>query len=185
MLHEVKDLFYRDRLEVNWKRFSLEEINSTKGPDWKVWDQDESYLSRGMPAFRATEAARRQGNALFERMHLAILKARFEENKNIADKSVLKQLAVAAGLDIPRWEKDYADPAILQSLAGDHTDTVQKYGTFGVPTIFPGNGHGFYLKLTEIPRGQEALETFETLVKTMVRHPYIQELKQPNYPKKD
>ena len=185
MLHEVKELFYRDRLQVNWRRFSLEQVNSKKEPDWKIWEQDESYLSRGMPAFRAAEAARRQGDVLFGRMHLAILKARFEENKNIADKNILKQLAVVAGLDTVRWEKDYADSAILQPLAQDHANTVQSYGTFGVPTIFPGNGHGFYLKLTEIPHGQEALETFETVLKTMTRHPYIQELKQPNYPKKD
>lgn len=170
---------------MNWKYFSLEQINQKNGPDWKVWEQDGSYLSRSLAAFRAIEASRRQGEDAFERFHVGVLKARFEDRKNIADKEVLKQVAVASGLDIARWERDIADPAILESLAKDHTATTRTYNTFGVPTIFAGNGRGFYLRLEKIPQGEEAVETFETMYKLMTKHPYMLEIKQPSYPAKD
>jgi len=37
-----------DELEINWRSFALEQVNSKEGDDWKAWEQDSSYLSRGL-----------------------------------------------------------------------------------------------------------------------------------------
>ncbi len=48
------------KLTINWKYFSLEQVNSQQEPEWKIWEQPEDYPSRGIHAFRAAEAARQQ-----------------------------------------------------------------------------------------------------------------------------
>ena len=65
-----------DKLQVNWKNFSLEQTNNKQGEDWRIWEQPDDYPSRGLPAFRAAEAARLQGEEAYERMHFALLEGR-------------------------------------------------------------------------------------------------------------
>src|SRR6185437_10838347 len=75
-----------DALRVNWRYFPLEQVNSAEGPDWKLWEQPEGYRSRGLPAFRAAEAARRQGDEAFAAIHVALLRARHEDGADIAER---------------------------------------------------------------------------------------------------
>ncbi|MDP9472752.1 MAG: hypothetical protein M3Q71_19155, partial [Chloroflexota bacterium] len=58
-----------DRLQVNWRYFPLEQVNSAEGPEWKLWEQPDSHRSRGRVAFQAAIAARNQGDEAFERFH--------------------------------------------------------------------------------------------------------------------
>lgn len=182
MLQEVKET-YGDRLQVNWKNFSLEQINSTRGPDWKVWEQPDDFPSRGLPSARAAEAARRQGPGKFEAYHVRLLSARHEERKDISKMEILEEIAQAAGLDLDQFRKDFADPEIKAIVGRDHTEAVEKYGVFGTPTFFPGNEHGFYLKIMPAPKGEEALEAFQSFYQTISRHPNILEIKQPSKPR--
>ncbi|HEU5431193.1 MAG TPA: DsbA family protein, partial [Thermomicrobiales bacterium] len=52
-------------LKIAWRYFPLEQVNSAEGPDWKLWEQPDNFRSRGLPAFRAAEAARQQGEEAF------------------------------------------------------------------------------------------------------------------------
>ena len=70
-LYQVKKE-YGDALELTWRWFSLEQVNS-KEAGWKVWEQPEEYEGRSIWALRAGAAARRQGAEAFDRFHLALL----------------------------------------------------------------------------------------------------------------
>ena len=70
-----------DRLQVTWRYFPLEQVNSVEGPEWKLWEQPADYKSRGRGAFHGAIAARNQGDDAFERFHLALLKAKHVEGK--------------------------------------------------------------------------------------------------------
>ncbi len=91
---------YGDRLRIKWYSFPLEQVNSTQGPKWKLWEQPDDYKSRGLWAFRGGEAARLQGETAFERYHMALLGARHRENRDIADREVLIEVARETELDV-------------------------------------------------------------------------------------
>ena len=41
-----------DDLQINWRSFALEQVNSKEDEDWKAWEQDSDYTSRGLWALR-------------------------------------------------------------------------------------------------------------------------------------
>jgi len=175
-----------DKLQIDWRYFSLEQINQKNGPDWKVWDQPPTYESRSNPSFIAAEAARRQGQDAFLRMQEQLLKARHEEKRFFTDRETLVLAAQRAGLDVERFQRDLEDRSLLQRLGQDHTEAVEKYHAFGVPTFVFENGQAAYLKMNPPPPKEEAAAVFEDLYRTMAQRPYIYELKRPgeHWPKK-
>ena len=173
---------YGDNLSITWKNFSLEQVNSKNGPGWKVWEQPDDYASRGLPAMRAGEAARKQGQEPFERFHMALLIARHGgERRNIADPDVLVELAASAGLDVKRFKADLADRKLLNNVARDHTEAVEKHGVFGTPTFVFENGGSGYLKMF-IPPEEDDIPLFDAFVKTVKGRLYFGELKRPQPP---
>ena len=56
---------YSGDLELQWKNFSLEQINAANGGQGKVWDQTDLTKTRSLLASVAGEAARRQGDDAF------------------------------------------------------------------------------------------------------------------------
>ena len=92
------------KLTINWKYFSLEQVNNQQGPEWKIWEQPEDYPSRGLRAFQAAEAARRQGEAAFGFFHIALLKARHKQKQDIADVSTLIQVAESVDLEMAQFQ---------------------------------------------------------------------------------
>jgi len=53
-----------DELEITWRSFALEQVNSKEGDDWKAWEQGPDYESRGLLALCAGEASKSQGNVV-------------------------------------------------------------------------------------------------------------------------
>lgn len=171
----------RDLLEINWKAFSLEQANQSEGSDWKVWDQPDDYPSKGLWAQRAAEAAKRQGNELFQAFHLNLLKARHEDRKDLNDRDMLSDVAKRSGLDTNLFQSHLSDRSVLESLAHDHSVAVDKYGVFGTPTFVFENGSSAFLKLLKPPE-DEAVNTFENLLELMQQRLYVGELKRPQPP---
>ena len=165
-------------LTINWRYFSLEQVNSQQGPEWKIWEQSEDYPSRGLRAFRAAEAARRQGEAAFTAFHFALLKARHEQGQDIADMNTLTQVAESANLEMAQFQKDFSDRKILAKLAEDHTFAVETFGVFGTPTlVFPEN-QAVFLKMSP-PSPEESLSVFTEVRTFAERRRHIQEIKRP------
>ncbi|MCA9860548.1 MAG: DsbA family protein, partial [Thermomicrobiales bacterium] len=75
-----------DEIEFVWHSFPLEQVNSPEGPEWKLWEQPDDFVSRGLYAFRGAEAAKLQGADAFINYHYAVLEARHVEDKNIGRK---------------------------------------------------------------------------------------------------
>jgi hypothetical protein len=125
------------KLTLNWRYFSLEQANNEQGPQWKIWEQHEDYPSRGLHAFWAAEAARRQGEAAFDRFHFALLEARHEQRRDIADMNILTEVAGSVGLDMTQLQKDCANRHLLAKLAKDHTFAVEHLGLVAKASHLP------------------------------------------------
>lgn len=164
---------------MEWFCFPLEQVNSTLGPQWKLWEQPDEFTSRGLWAFRAGEAARLQGRERFEGFHMALLRARHAERKNIADQEVLAALARQTGLDMEKFLQDLADRKLLVKIGEDYTRGVQEHGIWGTPTLVFNGQRAAYLKLKPAPPAEEAVKLFDELYDIVYRRPYVVEVKRP------
>jgi predicted DsbA family dithiol-disulfide isomerase len=175
---------YGDNLQINWRHFSLEQINSRNGPDWKVWEQMDVREARALLASVAGEAAKRQNDPeAFDRFHLALLTARHAGDRlPLNEDEPLIAIAEQAGLDVEQFKKDLDDPDVLAAVAADHeAATTQENGVFGTPTFLFENGHTAYMK-TFIPPKGEAVEVFDSFVSLFGGRTYIGEIKSPQPP---
>ena len=172
------------KLAINWKYFSLEQVNSQNGPDWKLWEQPEDYPSRGRRAFQAAEAARRQSEAAFSRFHMALLRARHEQSRDIADVNTLMEVAESSGLEMPRFQEDLSNRQLLAKLAEDHTLAVETLSVFGTPTLVFSGGQSVFLKIMSVPPLKECLQLFKEIRHLAEQRQYVQEVKRPARPKK-
>ena len=170
------------KLTINWKYFSLEQVNSEQGPQWKIWEQPEDYPSRGLRAFWAAEAARHQGEAVFSSFHIALLRARHEQRQDIADMNTLIEVAESVALEMTQFQKDLGDRRLLAKLAEDHTFAVETLGIFGTPTLVFPERQAVFLKMSSPPPPEESLSVFAELRYLGERRRYIQEIKRPQPP---
>lgn len=166
-------------MTVNWKYFSLEQVNSKEGPDWKLWEQPDDYPSRGRNAFQAAEAARHQEKADFEAFHYALLRTRHEYKRDIADSAILIEVAESVGLDTDRFRKDISDRRLLDKLEEDHTFAVDTLGVFGTPTLVFPEQLAVFLKMSPSPSPAEALSVFEDVRHLAIDRQQIREIKRP------
>ena len=164
--------------DARWRYFSLTQVNN-KEEGWTVWSAADEG-ARGRLAFKAAEAARRQ--QAFERLHMPLLEARHAKGQSLEDLEVVRAVARAGGLDLERFDRDLADPSILEPLARDHQAAVSEHGVFGTPTfVFPDGGSA-YVRIRPAPQGAEALQLFDELTTTVAERPYLLELKRPAKP---
>jgi predicted DsbA family dithiol-disulfide isomerase len=171
-----------DRLQVKWRYFPLEQVNSVEGPEWKLWEQPADYKSRGRDAFHGAIAARNQGEDAFERFHLALLHAKHVEGKEHSRRETLLEAAKAANLDLARFERDLDDRSLLAKIGTDFEEAREHYGVFGTPTFVFPDGASAYIKMRPAAPSEDAVAVFEDFVETVQGRPYIAEIKRPSKP---
>ena len=182
-LDRVKKEKQGESLRTSWKHFQLEQVNSKQGPEWKVWEQPDEHQARSLVAAMASQAARRQGEEIFERFHLALLTARHggDERIPLNEEEPIVKLAAEVGLDIARFREDLRDRESLAVVGRDHTEAVENHGVFGTPTFLFENGNGAYLK-SFIPPAEDSVSFFEEFVSMVSGRSYVGELKRPQPP---
>ncbi|PKB59218.1 MAG: hypothetical protein BZY83_02975 [SAR202 cluster bacterium Casp-Chloro-G2] len=170
-------------IAVDWKPFSLAQVNSDKDSDVKLWElpdviagTDKTFL-----AHMSGLAAKRQGEAAFKSFFMTLLRARHEDKKDLLDPAVMEEAAIAAGLDMARFREDQADPDLLKDIGESHTIAVEEHGAFGVPTFVFGEGKAAFLKMF-IPPDEQATEIYETMTKAMSQFDHVGEFKRPQPP---
>ncbi len=180
---------YGDDLSVTWKNFSLEQNafalkQKAEGTDsdWKVWEQDDAAQGRSLVAQIAAEAARRQGDELHAKFHLALLTARHGGDGRIPlnQEEPILELAASVGLDTARMREDMQDPEIRSIIGADHEGAVAE-GIFGTPTYVFENGNSAYLKAF-IPEDEDAVAAFEHYIAIANHRNYFGEIKRPQPP---
>lgn len=173
---------YRDRLLIEWYAFPLEQVNSTQGPEWKLWEQPDGYKSRSLWAFKGGEAARLQEKEPFERFHLALLRARHVENRDIVNPEVLVKVAEEVGLDMDKFRQDLSNRGLLAKIGEDYSRGVKEHGVWGTPTLVFNGRQAAYLKLKPAPPPAESVKLFEELFGIIHDRPYVIEMKRPRLP---
>jgi predicted DsbA family dithiol-disulfide isomerase len=173
-----------EKLQINWRYFPLEQVNSPEDPEWKLWEQPATYRSRAKVAFHGAIAARQQGEVAFERFHYALFDLKHAEGKDHGRRETILEAASSAGLNMQRFERDLDDSTLLAKIGEDYEYARQELGVFGVPTLVFPNGEAAYVKCLPAPEGEEAVAVFDEIVRTIRDRPFIGEIKRPKKPEK-
>jgi len=110
---------------------------------------------------------------------MALLRAKHQEGRDIADREVLYELAKQEGLDLEQFQTDLADRGLLRRIAADHTEAVREFDIFGTPTLVFGPGRAAYVKMLPPPPSDEALAIFDTIRTLVADSPAVLEVKRP------
>lgn len=119
-------------------RHVAEEVDALRrqiSPDLFTGFDAAAFPSTSMPAFRLVEVAYDVDAALGERLSCALRDAVFEEGRDVADPSVLADIAARHGLEVP-------DEALDERVRAAHAEGERR-GVEGSPQFFVAGGSQF------------------------------------------
>ena len=148
---EGRDLLKFVRYTQGWLRPAAE----PDAPRFRVWESGEGPPSHSIPPHLVARAARKLGDAAGRAMHERILRAYFEESRDVSREPVLRELWADAGLSAETFDAS-ADPALLRETIDDHNAAVE-LGMTGVPAVRLAGSDAFVM-------GAQPLEVYRRWV---------------------
>ncbi len=168
----MRDVRDQVGLTVNWRFFSLEEINRVEGKK-HPWERDWSY---GWSLMRIGAWLRRKDPALLDRWYAVIGRELHVLGGKPHEPDVARHLVTEIGAG-EAYDAALSDPTTHDDVHADH-QRVTDAGGFGVPTLFLDGQCLFGPVLIDPPTGAAAL-TLWNVVTGMAELPHVYELQRP------
>ncbi len=164
-------------LQVNWRFFSLEEINRAEGKK-HPWERDWSY---GWSMMRIGALLRRTSMADLDAWYERAGRALHVEGLKPHDPQVARHLLGELGLDPALVDAAIADPTTNDEVLADHQRVVGASG-YGVPTLFFSDGQCLFGPvLIDPPSGEAAVRLWDAVL-AWTEFPQLYELQRPKTP---
>lgn len=161
-------------LKVNWRFFSLEEVNRLEGKK-HPWERNWSY---GWSMMRIGALLRRQDMDLLDRWYEVTGRALHVDGHKPHEPEVARHLLEQIGVDPGLVEESIADQTTHDEVRDEHNRVVDS-GGFGVPTLFFPDGQNFFGPvLIDPPTGDKALRLWNAVV-AWTEFPHLYELQRP------
>lgn len=164
-------------LEVNWRFFSLEEVNRQDGK-LHPWEREWSY---GWSMMRIAALLRRSNMDDVDRWYERAGRALHEDGLRPHDPDVARHLLAELGLDPALVDEAIADQSTHDEVKADH-DRVLAAGGYGVPTLFFDDQCLFGPVVLDPPLDPEPALRLWTMVTTWLEFPHLYELQRPKTP---
>ncbi len=126
---EKRELEKFMRYTQSWLRPASE----PDAPPFRVWETSEGPPSHSVPAHLVAKAAARLGEDAFAAIHERLLRAYFEDNRDISATETLRAVWREAGLESEAFAIA-AEPELLKATADEH-DEALNLGITGVPAV--------------------------------------------------
>lgn len=170
-MREVRDQL---GLTVNWRFFSLEEINRVEGKK-HPWEREWSY---GWSLMRIGALLRRTDMAWVDAWYARTGRALHAEGRKPHDPVVARELMAEIGLDPSLVDAAIADPTTHDEVRAEH-DRVVAAGGYGVPTLIFADGQTLFGPvLLDPPTGDAALRLWSA-VTAWLEFPHLYEIQRP------
>lgn len=175
-LRDVRDQL---GLTVNWRFFSLEEVNRVEGKK-HPWEREWSY---GWSMMRVGALLRRTDMALLDAWYARAGRALHVDGHKPHEPAVARHLLGELGLDPALVDQAIADPTTHDEVRAEH-DKVIASGGYGVPTLFFPSADGgdeqclFGPVLIDPPTGDAAVRLWHA-VTAWLEFPHLFELQRP------
>jgi predicted DsbA family dithiol-disulfide isomerase len=122
--------------------FSLDQVHVEEGEP-PVWDREPEEWGTGVLSLLYGIAVRDTFPDQFFDAHIALFAARHEHGKQLKDEDVLREAVASAGLDPDAVAEEAKSGRPLKTLAAEHSECVEQYGVFGVPTFLDDDQAAF------------------------------------------
>lgn len=134
--------------EVRYVPFSLAQAHVPEG-ETPAWDRasGERYTS-GVLALQWGLAVRDKFPERFGAFHLRAFAARHDDARDLKDESVVRDVASSVGLDADAVAEVVAGGEPRRALEAEHTEAVDRWRVFGVPTFIEGD-EAVFVRLME------------------------------------
>jgi 2-hydroxychromene-2-carboxylate isomerase len=169
----IRDVRKQLDITVNWRFFSLEEINRAEGKK-HPWQREWSY---GWSLMRIGAALRRTDMGLLDRWYAAIGHELHTLGGKPHDPAVARRLLSDIGVDGAVLDVALEDPTTHDDIRADHQRVIDA-GGFGVPTLFLQGQCLFGPVLVDPPTGADSLKLW-SVVSGMAELPHVYELQRP------
>lgn len=170
-IREVRD---RTGLEVNWRFFSLEEVNRAEGKK-HPWEREWSY---GWSMMRIGALLRRQGMDHLDAWYAAAGRALHVNGEKPHRPEVARAILAQMGHDPGLVDIAIGDLTTGDEVLAEHRRVVQA-GGFGVPTLFFPDGQCLFGPvLIDPPRGVAAERLWDAVV-AWTAFPHLYEIQRP------
>lgn len=170
----IREVRARRDLTIDWRFFSLEEINRVEGKK-HPWEREWSY---GWSMMRVGALLRRSDMDLLDQWYQAAGHALHVEGRKPHRPEVAEQLLTELGLDPALVQAAIDDPTTGDEVHAEHDAVVAK-GAFGVPTlVFPDGQAIFGPVLIDPPRGDAAVRLWRNLT-GWLEFPHLYEVQRP------
>jgi predicted DsbA family dithiol-disulfide isomerase len=124
-----RDLEKFRRYTESWRLAAAEEPAAR----FQVWSSQEGPPTHSVPPHLAAKAAAALGPAAFASLHAALLRAYFEESRDISRVGTLAALWRETGLPEEELART-GDPELLRRVIAEHDEAVE-LGIGGVPAV--------------------------------------------------
>jgi predicted DsbA family dithiol-disulfide isomerase len=161
--HEAVIAAVREGVDIDYKfqAFSLDQVHVEEGTP-PVWERPEGERGGGVRALEWGITIRDHFPNQFLDAHGAFFAARHDKGLKLADEDVLRDVAIAAGVDPEAVAAEIATGEPLKILAKEHTEAVERWNVFGVPT-FCENEDAVFIRFMDRGRTDDLARAVELL----------------------
>jgi len=118
--------------EEGWRRCG--QMSAEDGITFTPWPHPV-MPGFSLPALEAAKCIAKQGDEVFERVHMALYEAYFTRSLDIADPGVLARLVGEAGADLARFDADRGAGFARAAVVADYEAAVSEHGVRAIPTV--------------------------------------------------
>ncbi len=148
-------------VDFTFTPFSLDQIHVEEGEP-AMWERQPSAWGSGVLSLLYGIAVRDTFPDHFFEAHLALFAARHDHGLKLKDEAVLATRSRRPGLDPDAVAEEAHSGRPLKTLAAEHTEAVDRWSVFGVPTYIEGE-EAVFVRFMERGRVDDLERTLELL----------------------